>query len=126
MENQRNQQGGQSYSKRDKQTLIEKRKKKKEKKIPGIFTTIPGIVEFQSLSSGVTPLASSPVCLCLLGRFGAGIWWCWRLPVVDGGWCTGQQVGGQWSGGSVGWQPSRMARQKPGMSAVWRPGGPLG
>jgi hypothetical protein len=32
----------------------------------------------------VLPLASSLVCMCLPGRFGACIWWCWSPPVAGG------------------------------------------
>jgi hypothetical protein len=69
--------GQKSNSKEDKQTLKEKKKK----------NPCSGNIEFQSsefslqnFSSGVTPLAFRPVCLGLLGRFGAGIWWCWSPP----------------------------------------------
>jgi hypothetical protein len=51
---------------RTRQTLKEK---KKEKKFPSSRT-----VNFNLSSSGVSPLASNPVCLCLVGRFGADIW----------------------------------------------------
>jgi hypothetical protein len=43
---------------------------------------------FRLSSSGVTPLASRPICLCLLGRFGALLWW-----VADGQSPTGLQAG---------------------------------
>jgi hypothetical protein len=71
-------------------------------------------------------LASNPVCLHLLGRFGDSVWLCWS-PLVAGWWASGQaavwkchrveawQFHGaeawwpseQWSGFSVGQRPGR-------------------
>jgi hypothetical protein len=53
-------------------TNTEKRRKKKKKSL------VEEQSNFSLSSSGLTPLASSSVCLRLLGRFGAGVWWCWE------------------------------------------------
>jgi hypothetical protein len=105
-------------------TVKEKRKKKKE--FPGSGTV------FSLSSSGVTPLASSPVCLLLLGRFGAGVWWCWSPPVAGGSCCAGMPAGrqqpfgpvGQWAGsGLAGLRGGGLVGQWLGGSAGQGPGG---
>jgi hypothetical protein len=82
MENQRNQQiemvdkqtVNKTNSEQDKQTL--KEKKKKEFQVKDQYN-------FSLSSSGVTPSASSPVCLCLLCRFGTSVWHCGSPPVFS-------------------------------------------
>jgi hypothetical protein len=63
--------------------ILKEKRNKKEKKIPD-----SGTVEFHLSSSVVTPSASSPICLHLLGRFGASVWWCWSPPVTGDNWCA--------------------------------------
>jgi hypothetical protein len=106
------------------QTLKGKKKKeKKRKKNPRFRNSRTSVlVVLQS----VTPLASRPVCLHLLGRFGAGIWWFWSPLVVGRGLADlwGGGLAGLWAGGLVAawwackWWPSGPVR--------WRPGRPVG
>jgi hypothetical protein len=53
--------------------------------------------------SGFIPLASSPVCMHLLGRFGAGVWWCWGPPVAGAAVLIVQQVSGLAGQRAGGW-----------------------
>jgi hypothetical protein len=76
MENQRNQQGEMVDNQTENKT--NKHLKKRKKKFP-----IQEQYNFGLSSSGVTPLASSPVYLCLPGRFGTGIWQCWSPPIFS-------------------------------------------
>jgi hypothetical protein len=50
--------------------MLRKAKKEKKRKSP-----VQEQFYFSFSSSDVTPLACRPVCLCLLGRFGALLWW---------------------------------------------------
>jgi hypothetical protein len=81
-------------------SVCRKEKERKRKKIPG-----SGTVEFQNFSlssSGVTPLAYSPACLHLLGRFGTGVLWCWS-PLVGWQWMVSSRpMGGQCPSGLAG------------------------
>jgi hypothetical protein len=47
-----------------------KQKKKKENQ-----SLVQEQYNYSLSCSGVTPLVSSPVCLCVLGRFGVLLWW---------------------------------------------------
>jgi hypothetical protein len=67
--------------------------------------------------SGVTPLAFSPIFLCLLGRLRAGIWWFWSPLVVGGGWVVDRLV--FWV---VAW---RIHGPRPSELPVWRVGSRL-
>jgi hypothetical protein len=78
----------------DSQTLKERKKK----------SPVQEQYNYILSSSGVTLLASSPVFPCLLGRFGAGVWWCWRSLVSGSKWAGAQCGGrpaGQWPGRAV-------------------------
>jgi hypothetical protein len=68
--------------------------------------------------SCVTPLASCLVCLCLLGRFGAVVWWCWSPPVVGGRW-----AGPRWACGVEAWWGSRQVADR---AVAWQAGMPMG
>jgi hypothetical protein len=133
MENQRNQQGemvdDQTMNKTVKSLNKRKRKKKNHQLRNWRITfSIVLVLHF---------LASHPVCLCLLDRFGSSIWCYWSPVVVGSGWVAGAWracwVVAWWASGHcltgqqlvrpMGSVHGRSAGQRPVRPVGWQPGG---
>jgi hypothetical protein len=61
--------------------------------------------------------------MCLQGRFGDGVWWCWSPPVVSGWWVAAWWAGRWLSGGAVAWHSNG---QWPDGCVGWWPRVPVG